>query len=251
MTSKTQIIAHRGYRVVAPENTLPAFEAALAYEPDMLEIDVHRTKDGHLVVIHDEKVDRTTNGTGYVKDITLAELKMLDAGSYKEPKMPGVRIPTFDEFLSFLQRVDFSATLMLEIKTDHIDYPGIEQEIIEQVARYQPKYHILYQSFNLDTLKNIRHLQADADIAALVFWPTPKVYWLKWRGIFDYIHLDMRLLKQRGRYFWRRNQHIRTWTVDNEADMRRVFKAGLRGIITNQVALATRIRSEIQGDNHD
>ena len=70
MTIKTQIIAHRGYRAVAPENTLPAFEAALAYQPDMLEMDVHLTLDGHLVVIHDEKVDRTTNGTGFVKDMT-------------------------------------------------------------------------------------------------------------------------------------------------------------------------------------
>ena len=73
----TEIIAHRGYRLVAPENTLPAFEAALAFHPDMIEMDVHRTLDGKLVVIHDEKVDRTTNGTGYIKDLTLAEIKML------------------------------------------------------------------------------------------------------------------------------------------------------------------------------
>ena len=80
MTRQTQIIAHRGYRVVAPENTIPAFEAALAYHPDMLETDVHRTKDGHLVIIHDEKVDRTTDGTGLVKDLTLSEIKQLNAG---------------------------------------------------------------------------------------------------------------------------------------------------------------------------
>ena len=143
MMNKTQIIAHRGYRAVAPENTLPAFEAALAYQPDMLEMDVHRTKDGQLVVIHDEKVDRTTNGTGFVKDMTLAEIKSLDAGSYKEPKMIGVTIPTFDEFLAFLRTQNFDQTLMLEIKTDHVAYPGIEKEILDKVDAYQPKYHVL------------------------------------------------------------------------------------------------------------
>ena len=97
----TEIIAHRGYRVVAPENTLPAFEAALAYDIDMLETDVHRTKDGYLVVIHDETVDRTTNGTGLVKELTLAEIKMLDAGSYKQPMMNNVSIPTLEELLIF------------------------------------------------------------------------------------------------------------------------------------------------------
>ena len=135
MTIKTQIIAHRGYRAVAPENTLPAFEAALAYQPDMLEMDVHRTLDGHLVVIHDEKVDRTTNGTGFVKDMTLAEIKSLDAGIYKEPKMVGVTIPTFDEFLTFLRAQKFDQTLMLEIKTDHVSYPGIEKEILDKINR--------------------------------------------------------------------------------------------------------------------
>ena len=99
----TEIIAHRGYRLVAPENTLPAFEAALAFHPDMIEMDVHRKLDGKLVVIHDEKVDRTTNGKGYIKDLTLAEIKMLDAGSYKEPKMANVTVPTLFEFLTFLK----------------------------------------------------------------------------------------------------------------------------------------------------
>ncbi|KAA8325616.1 glycerophosphodiester phosphodiesterase [Leuconostoc carnosum] len=251
MKMKTNIVAHRGYRIVAPENTIPAFQAALAYRPDMLEMDVHRTKDGHLIVIHDEKVDRTTDGTGYVKDLTLAEIKALDAGSYKEPIMQGVRIPTFIEFLNFLRDIGFEQTLLLEIKTDHVDYPGIEQEVLDMVASFQPKYRVIYQSFNLTTLKKIRLLSPNADIAALVFWATPKVYWLKIRGVFDYIHADIRILKQKPTIFWRAKNHMRTWTVDNEADMRRIFKAGLQGIITNQVALATKIRAEIQGDDND
>lgn len=165
--------------------------------------------------------------------------------------MQGVRIPTFIEFLNFLRDIGFEQTLLLEIKTDHVDYPGIEQEVLDMVASFQPKYRVIYQSFNLTTLKKIRLLSPNADIAALVFWATPKVYWLKIRGVFDYIHADIRILKQKPTIFWRAKNHMRTWTVDDEADMRRIFKAGLQGIITNQVALATKIRAEIQGDDND
>lgn len=242
----TEIIAHRGYRIVAPENTLPAFEAALAFHPDMLEMDVHRTLDGKLVVIHDEKVDRTTNGTGYIKDLTLAEIKMLDAGSYKEPKMANVTVPTLFEFLTFLKEKQFNQTLLLEVKTDHVMYPGIESEILDMVATFKPNYPIIYQSFNLKSLKIIRKLKPDAEIAALVFWMTPKVVWLKLRGVFDYIHPDIRILNKKPALFWRKKAHIRPWTVDKEADMRRVFEANIPGIITNQVALAVKMRKEIQ-----
>lgn len=197
----TEIIAHRGYRLVAPENTLPAFEAALAFHPDMLEMDVHRTLDGKLVVIHDEKVDRTTNGTGYVKDLTLAEIKALDAGSYKEPKISNVTVPTLFEFLTFLKEQQFNQTLLLEVKTDHVTYPGIESEILDMVEIFKPNYPIIYQSFNLESLKIIRKLKPDAEIAALVFWVTPKVLWLKFRGVFDYIHPDIRILNRKPAFF--------------------------------------------------
>lgn len=197
----TEIIAHRGYRLVAPENTLPAFEAALAFHPDMLEMDVHRTLDGKLVVIHDEKVDRTTNGTGYVKDLTLAEIKALDAGSYKEPKMSNVTVPTLFEFLTFLKEQQFNQTLLIEVKTDHVTYHGIESEILDMVEIFKPNYPIIYQSFNLESLKIIRKLKPDAEIAALVFWVTPKVLWLKFRGVFDYIHPDIRILNRKPAFF--------------------------------------------------
>lgn len=245
----TEIIAHRGYRIVAPENTLSAFEAALAYDIDMLETDVHRTKDGHLVVIHDETVDRTTNGTGLVKELTLAEIKMLDAGSYKQPMMNNVTIPTLEELLIFLKNEEFNKTLLLEIKTDHTDYPGIEQEVLNLVNQFDPTYDVIYQSFNLKSLKIIRKLQSNAEIAALVFWPSPKVWWLKIIGVFKFVHPDFRILKRKPKLFWRIGLPIRPWTVDKEEDMRAVFKAKLPGIITNQVALACRIRKEIQKVN--
>jgi glycerophosphoryl diester phosphodiesterase len=246
-TNQTEIFAHRGYRVVAPENTLPAFEAALAYPVDGLEIDLHRTKDGELVVIHDETVDRTTNGSGFIRDMTLAELKQLDAGSYKEPKMPGVQIPTFVEFMTFLETKKFTGKLLVEVKTDHIDYPGIEAQVLGIVNEFAPTYPVIYQSFNLETLRRFRKLGPDLTLAALVYWPSPKVYWRSWRGDFDYIHPDIRVLSGKKRLFWRVKNHLRPWTVDKERFLKWVFHRHYPGVITNEVARAIKLRDQIQG----
>ena len=92
------VISHRGANLEAPENTLPAFEKALAYKVDGFENDVHMTRDGVLVVIHDDTVDRTSNGTGYVCEMTFDELRKLDFGSWFSPEFAGTKIPTLAEF---------------------------------------------------------------------------------------------------------------------------------------------------------
>ncbi|MCH1578864.1 glycerophosphodiester phosphodiesterase, partial [Staphylococcus epidermidis] len=94
-----QIVAHRGLPEDYPENTIIAYRHALMLHIDMLEIDVHYTKDKELVVIHDDTIDRTSNGKGKVSDFTLKELKALDFGFYKGEKFKGESIPTFDEVL--------------------------------------------------------------------------------------------------------------------------------------------------------
>ena len=102
------VIAHRGGSVVAPENTLEAFRRAIDSGADAIELDVRLTKDGHLAVIHDRRVDRTTSGTGVIGRLTLAEIKELDAGSWFGPDFKSARVPTLDEVvdeadLEFLQ----------------------------------------------------------------------------------------------------------------------------------------------------
>lgn len=96
------VVGHRGNVRFAPENTLPAFDAAIRYGADLVEIDIRQTKDGHLVVVHDETLDRTTDGSGPVADRTLAELRQLDAGSWFGPEFKGTRIPTLKEALDHL-----------------------------------------------------------------------------------------------------------------------------------------------------
>ena len=113
-----QVAAHRGNSAYFPENTLPAFASALELPVDMLEFDLHMTRDGQIIMMHDHMVDRTTDGTGLIRDLTLAQIKKLDAGVWKDPRFAGTRVPTFVEFLEMLKdRPDM--TFNVEFK----DYP--------------------------------------------------------------------------------------------------------------------------------
>src|SRR4029450_1089796 len=112
-TSGPLVIAHRGASSYAPENTLAAFDLAIRMGVSDLELDIHAASDGHLVVIHDDTVDRTTNGFGPVTSHTLATLAALDAGSWFHPKFAGERIPTFEDVL---ERYKGRAHIHTEIK---------------------------------------------------------------------------------------------------------------------------------------
>lgn len=111
------IAAHRGDRASAPENTIPAFESAVLSGSDFLETDVQLTADGYPVLMHDATVDRTTNGAGAVADLTLAELRTLDAGSWYTPEFAGIQVPLFDEFLDILVRSP-GVTALVELKDE-------------------------------------------------------------------------------------------------------------------------------------
>lgn len=113
------VAAHRGNSKYCPENTIAAFKSAMELNPDMLEIDLHMTKDGEIIMMHDHTVDRTTNGSGLIREKTLAEMKALDAGSWKGEQFAGEQVPTFREFLEFLK--DYPEVLVnVELK----DYPA-------------------------------------------------------------------------------------------------------------------------------
>jgi len=144
------IYAHRGASVDHPENTLRAFQYALALGVDGIELDVHATADGIPVVIHDRDVERTTNGTGYVDELPLARLETLDAGD-------GERVPTLAEVLAL---VGDAAHLDVEIKGT-----GIEFAVLDVLAHY-PALRWAISSFAWDTLRTVRQLTAVAEV-----WP--------------------------------------------------------------------------------
>lgn len=243
---ETQIFAHRGARRKAPENTIPAYTKALETAGiDGLEIDVHLTKDNQLVVIHDEKLERTTNGTGLVGDYTLAELQALDAGSYFGPEFAGTKIPSLDDVLTFLRVQHFHKILLIEIKTDHVDYPGIEQRLLDEIAEYHVTYPVVYQSFNLATLERLRQLDDTIAIDALTYTPTWRLFRLRHKRVIDYVHPDNRVFLNKI-FWWGKHPHTRPWTVNKVVDIRKVLQAKLPGMITDNLDAAIRLRKEIQ-----
>ena len=140
----TKIFAHRGSKGTHPENTLSSFREAVRVGSEGIELDVHLTKDGQLVVIHDETVDRTTNGTGEIRNLTLAEVKAMDAGSWFKNDFAGEKIPTLDEVLHLLKELNFTGQLNIELKTDIIQYEGLVEKCLAlQVTESWP-FAIVY-----------------------------------------------------------------------------------------------------------
>lgn len=161
-----KIWAHRGCSQMYPENTLLAFrQAAKIKGLTGIELDIQMTKDKHLVVCHDEKVDRTTNGIGAVKEYSLAELKKLriDAGNGKYEQ-----IPTIDEVLDLLEEKMLDGfKLNIELKNSRVAYEGMEEKIIEKVHARNIQGSVIYSSFSALSLERIRKLDAETEIGVL------------------------------------------------------------------------------------
>lgn len=160
-------IAHRGATGYAPENTIAGFDLAVDMKADYIEIDVQRSKDGELVVIHDTTVDRTTDGTGKVGDLTFDYLRSLDAGIWKGEQFAGEPIPTFEEILD---RYHGKVGILIELKAPEL-YPGIENQVADALkARNLDKPQnekIIIQSFNFDSMKTMDQLLPKVPIGVL------------------------------------------------------------------------------------
>lgn len=161
-----KIWAHRGCSQRYPENTILSFEKAASIDGlEGIELDIQLSKDGQLVVIHDERVDRTTEGVGYVKDYTLAELKRFHIYADSNPAQ---EIPTMREVFELLkERMKAGLRLNIELKTGIIDYPGIEEKIADMVGEYNLGSQIVYSSFYAKTLERIHALQPEVEIGIL------------------------------------------------------------------------------------
>jgi glycerophosphoryl diester phosphodiesterase len=145
---RMRVIGHRGAAVLAPENTWPGFDAALELGVDAIETDVRATSDGVLVLLHDDRLDRTTSGTGLVHETTWAVVRTLDAGAWFDPEYAGTRVPRLDETLS---RYGGRTHLALEIKQR-----GIEREVLEMVREYGLIGDVTFTSFDFDAVSRIK-----------------------------------------------------------------------------------------------
>jgi glycerophosphoryl diester phosphodiesterase len=157
LPANPQLIAHRGGPAYAPENTLAAFRQTIALGVDWLEMDVQMSQDGALVVIHDETVDRTTDGAGRITDLTLEQIRSLDAGN-------GEPVPTFEEVIALAKEAGIG--ILVEIKSPHL-YPGIEAKVAQAVIETDYVDQSIIQSFEPQALNTIHALNPDLQLCAL------------------------------------------------------------------------------------
>lgn len=236
------VLGHRGASGYAPENTLEAFKLAMEMGADGFELDVHLSKDGELVVIHDETVDRTTDGTGFVGEMTLAELKALDASNHKEA-YKGAKIPTLGEVYDLIR--DTNHIVNVEIKTDNIFYPQIEEKCLALEKEKGMEGRIVYSSFNHYTVKKVRSLVPDAQIGMLFGDVLVEPYdYCKSVGA-NLLHPSKANLNVPG--FAEKAKEaglgMNVWTVNEVEYMEKCLACGA-GIVTNYPDVAVKLRNK-------
>lgn len=224
--------AHRGASGEYPENTMLAFQKAVEMGCDGIETDVQLTKDGVLVICHDELLDRTTDGTGILAEKTYEELSKLNAAAQWKDKYKNIRIPTLDELLEFAY--DKNILLNIEIKNSVIDYKNIEKMIIHKLYHYEIVDKVIISSFNHYSIARCRSIDSSIKLGVLY---CSKLYepwnYAKQIGA-DALHplfytlddVDIKSIKKA-------NLAINTYTVNEEKYMKQLIALGIDGIITN------------------
>jgi glycerophosphoryl diester phosphodiesterase len=233
------IFAHRGSSAHAPENTLGAIELAISHRADAIEIDVKLSADKKVVVIHDQTVDRTTDGSGNVGDMTVYALKELDAGSYFDITFKGEQIPTLSEVLELTNRRIFINIELTNYSSPRDKLPEI---IVQDLKREKRLDHILFSSFNPFALIRIKQLLPEAPIGLLTL-PGLKGYWAR-SGIgkllrYQALHPELSdVTDQLINRIHHSGQMIHVYTVNKIEDLSRMFSMGVDGVFTDDPQLA-------------
>ena len=243
--SQPVIFAHRGASAHAPENTLAAFELALTQNADAIELDVKLSADGRAVVIHDSTVDRTTGSQGRVKDLTFAQLKTLDAGSFFSETYRGEKIPSLEEVFEAVGKRTF-------INVELTNYTTPRDSLVETVCMLVKQFglqeRVMFSSFFASNLSKARAYLPDVPRGLLAFDG-----WLgAWARSFGFnfgkyqaLHPYLKdVTPEQVQRVHRLNRRIHVWTVNAAEDMRRLFHWGVDAIFTDDPQLALQVRSE-------
>lgn len=236
-----KIFAHRGYSGKYPENTMIAFKKALECGVDGIELDVQLTKDGEVVIIHDETIDRTTTGKGFVVDYTYEELEKFDA-SFKFKDLGFNKIPTLREYFQLVK--DYDIVTNVELKTGINEYLGIEEKVWELIKEYNLEKKVIISSFNHFSVMRMKKIAPQLKYGFL------SEDWIIDAGKYTHSHgvqcyhprfnnLVPDVIKELKKY----NLEINTWTVNLEEDMRYLYSNNIDVIITNYPELAQEIKN--------
>tara|TARA_R110002072_G_scaffold19756_3_gene72833 strand:+ start:1969 stop:2727 length:759 start_codon:yes stop_codon:yes gene_type:complete len=242
MSNIPLIIAHRGASGLAPENTLAAFTKAIEIGVDRIEMDLRQTIDGEVVVLHDKTINRTTNGWGSIRKISLKKAKRYSAGSWFHHDFSSERIPTFREVLEL---VDGKTTLLLEIKDGSPYHHGIERNIIRLLNEYDAHDWCIVQSFNDRILNNFRALpDLHSDIQKLfsAFIPVAPFYGgsrFSYKRLRNYefaqeVNISYKYVNPLVvRKVHEMKKKVNVWTVNQPENLVKYMKMGVDGIITD------------------
>ncbi len=236
-----QIFAHRGFSGYYPENTMLAFQkVAEETVADGIELDIQLTKDGEIVIMHDEMLDRTTNGSGWLKDHTLEELKMLSVGVNVKGFFPRQTIPTLREYFTWLKTTKLITNI--ELKTSYFEYEGIEEKLIAMVKEFGLEDQIWYSSFNHYTVARIKKLMPEAKCGLLTDT------WLM--NIGEYAASQGAASVNARTYFCAKegvaadlhahNIALQAWTPNDAEMMQELVDAGVDVLITNYPDIAAK-----------
>ena len=243
---KTFVWAHRGASGYAPENTLAAFRLAADFKADGIELDVQMTKDGRLVVIHDETLGRVSEEKGWVKDYTYEELRKINVNRHF-PEFGTQTVPSLEEVYELIKPTNL--TVNVELKTGVVFYPEIEEKVLELTEKMQMQQRVIYSSFNHYTIRKIRRLCPDAvtgmlyqdglirpvDYARTIVQADavhPAVYNVQYPEFFE----------ECRKY----GLKIHVWTVNEEKYMRLLCERETDAMITNDPKLARRVADEYE-----
>lgn len=240
--SRIQVLAHRGASAYAPENTLAAFRLAIEQGADWLEMDVQQTSDGQLVVFHDLRVDRTTNGRGALRDLTLAQVRQLDAGAWYGPEFAGERVPTFEEVVALAR--EHGVKIFPEVKDPRF-YPGIEERLAAVLRAYDYEQRTIVHSFDETSLQRLHAVNPRLRLAAFYTATSPlhgnlppgvSVIGPPW----ELVAGDPSLVREAHA----NGRQVVVWAIDGASAVRPMLEARVDGIITSRPDL---VRAMLDG----
>lgn len=239
------IFAHRGASAHAPENTLAAFELALTQGADGVELDTKLSADGHVVVIHDPTINRTTGAHGRVKDLSLADLRALEAGSFFSANFRDEKIPTLEEVFEAVGKRTF-------INVELTNYNTPRDHLVESVCMLVKKFglqkRVIFSSFFASNLSKARSYLPEVPCGLLALNGLPGAWARSFGyafGKYDALHPNLKdVTPQQVQRVHRLKGRVHVWTVNKVEDMRRLFGWGVDAIFTDDPQSAVRIRGE-------
>lgn len=235
--------AHRGFSGKYPENTMLAFRKAVEVGADGIELDVQLTKDGEVVIIHDETIDRTTDGEGYVSDYTYEELSRFDASYIYRGKIEFNKIPTLREYFEMIKDTDLVTNI--ELKTGVKEYLGIEEKVWELIKEFKLEGKVIISSFNHFSIMRMRELAPNLKYGLLSeTWIIDAGKYTHNLGVACYHPIQWNLTPEVIKEVKKYGIEINTWTVNTEDRIRYMIENNIDIIIGNFPDLTKKILKE-------